>query len=135
MTVTEDSISKGKILRQEAGRVVFSPANTSYELHLEAPGYAGPTDKPVKGVIRATARKVYTMPSGGNFVTPILGTPRIVQGRVITLDEKTITLQAGARFVITLPTGTDTVDLHTGGISAGSLVNAVLLPGAMFEVA
>lgn len=135
MTVTDESISKGKVLRTEAGRVVFSPANTTYELHLDAAAYAGPTGKPVKGVIRGTARKIYTMPSGGNFVTPILGTPRIVQGRVITLDEKTVTLQAGARFVITLPTGLDTVDLHTGGISVGSIVNAVLLPGATFEIA
>ncbi|MFT3786825.1 MAG: hypothetical protein QM770_11770 [Tepidisphaeraceae bacterium] len=136
MTLTDEAISKGKVLRTENGRAIFAPAGANYEHHMEAPTYAGPIGKPVRVVLRAKARKIYSMPSGGAFVTPILGTPRIIQGRVMTLDETSVTIHGGgARFVVELPTGKDTVDLQAGAIGVGSFVNAVVLPGATLELA
>ncbi|RZL89411.1 MAG: hypothetical protein EOP73_30170 [Variovorax sp.] len=134
-TPSVEPTAKGVILRAEPGRVVFHPRETNYELDLVATG-AFEAGQHVGGVIRCDARKVYTVPSGGNFIQPVLGTPRIVQGRVVTLTEQTITVRAGnAFFVVTLPTGKDTIDLHVGNIAAGSLVNVVALPGASFEAA
>jgi hypothetical protein len=128
--------TRGKILRAEAGRLVFHVIDTNYELHLDAQGdFSALIGQKVSGRVRVKARKVYGVPSGGNFVQPVLGTPRIIQGRVLNLDEKSITVKAGAIFVVELPTGLDTIDLHHGAIGVNSLVNVVALPGASFEVA
>ena len=135
MTSTTVLAAKGVILRAGDGRVVFHPLESNYELDLVSAATFAPGTN-VRGVIRCTARKVYTVPSGGGFVQPVLGTPRIIQGRVVTLDAQTITVRAGnAIFLVALPAGADTIDLHTGDIAAGSLVNVVALPGASFESA
>ncbi|MGF1633628.1 MAG: hypothetical protein ACFCVE_07235 [Phycisphaerae bacterium] len=125
----------GKVLEVRDGRVVFAPSNTNYEVHLEVSGgeYAGPVNRLVRGVIRATARKVYSVRSGGNFFVPILGTPRIIQGRVRDLSEHELVLQAGTTAFIKLPAEVAAVDLEGGFIEVGMTVNAVLLPGATFE--
>ena len=94
----------------------------------------GPIDRPVEAVIRAQARKVWTVPSGGNFVQPIFGPPRIVQGRVKWLDETTLVVQAGTHFVIDVPASDRAFGLANGAIEAGSLVNVTVLPGATFEL-
>src|SRR5919107_1705119 len=78
--------SRGKITQVRDPAVVFAPSGTNYELHLAAPGYDGPVGMLTEGVIRVTARKVWTVPSGGNFVAPIFGPPRTIQGRVKALD-------------------------------------------------
>lgn len=133
MTIVDESVSKGIVLRVENGRAVFQPAGTSYEHHLDCEAYAGPIGRPVRLVISAKARKVYSMPSGGNWVAPILGTPRTIQGRVMMVDAKSIIVHAGARFVVELPTGSDTIDLNNGDIQIGSMVNVVAMPGVRLE--
>ena len=50
-------------------------------------------DRPVEALVRVRARKVWTVPSGGLFVAPIFGPPRIVQGRVRALDEHEIVIR------------------------------------------
>lgn len=139
MTIAADLAAKGVILhtetdpRTDVRRVVFHPLNSSYELALESDSTFDDATH-VSGVVHVSARKVYTVPSGGGFIQPVLGTPRIIQGRVLTLDETSITVRAGnATFIVALPTGKDAIDLHTGAIAAGSLVNVVALPGARFE--
>ncbi len=135
MTSSDVLATNGKVLRHEAGRLVYHPIDTNYEFHLEAAGDVSLLiGKKVRGIIRVKARKIYGVPSGGNFVQPVLGTPRIIQGRVLNLDDKTLTMKAGgAIFTIELPTGLDTIDLHHGAIGVNSLVNVVALPGASFE--
>ena len=59
----------------------------------------------VHALIRGSGRKVWTVPSGGNFITPIMGPPKIVQGRVKYADEKQLVIQAGANVIIDLPRG------------------------------
>ncbi len=135
MTSSQLQSSRGTIVRAEPGRVVFQPLDTSYQLTLEASDdFAMQLGRNVRGRVRVKARKIYGVPSGGNFIQPILGTPRIIQGRVIDLDDKTITVKAAAIFVVELPTGLDTIDLHHGAIGVNALVNVVALPGAAFEI-
>ena len=130
-----DLATRGKILRIESGRVVFHVIDTNYELHLEtSQDLSSFVGQKANGRVRVKARKVYGVPSGGNFVQPVLGTPRIIQGRVLHLDEHSITVKAGAIFIAELPTGKDTIDLHHGAIGVASLVNVVALPGASFEL-
>lgn len=136
MTLTADLAAKGMItLVEDAGKtLVFAPANTNYLIEAAGDGsITAASGQHVWGVVHVRARKVYTVPSGGAFVQPVFGSPRIIQGRVLSLDDKSIVVKAGAVFVVELPTGPDTIDLHTGGIAVHSLVNVVALPGARFE--
>ena len=132
-TTNVEPTAKGVILRAEPGRVVFHPLASNYEFDL-ATSQSFTVGQNVRGVIRCAAKKIYTVPSGGGFVSPVLGPPRTIQGRVVTLDEGSITVRAGnSLFIVALPTGPDTIDLHTGAIAAGSLVNVLAMPGASFE--
>ena len=125
----------GKVNSVKDGQVVFLPANTSYELHLQSPGYEGPLRKPVTGTVRVKARKVWTVPSGGNFIAPIFGPPRIIQGRVRSLSDRQMIVQAGTLVVVDLPLDDTIYDLASGPITVGNLVNVTAFPGASFEIA
>lgn len=130
--------SRGTVIRMEGSRVVFNPAGTTYELHLDPAGgsFAGPMNAAVEVLIRAKARKLYTVPSGGNFITPILGTPRILQGRVKSIEGNTFTLQCGGMVTVELPTDQDSnLELASGPVEVGALVNVICYPGATLELA
>jgi hypothetical protein len=117
------------------GYVVFTPRDTTYEMHLQTPQpYSGPVDAPVDALIRLQARKLYTVPSGGNFITPIFGPPRIVQGRVRYLDDRMLVVQAGAKVIVELPGADSAMDLAEGLVTLNRMVNVVALPGATFEL-
>ena len=127
--------TRGRVLSTSDGKLIFQPRNSNYELYLFTPGgYTGPVDAPVSIIIRAKARKVYTVPSGGNFITPIQGPPKIVQGRVIVADDRTLVVHATANFVIDLPTMDNAIDLDEGPIAVNRLVKVVLLAGATSEL-
>jgi hypothetical protein len=70
------------------------------------------------------------VPSGGGFISPIMGTPRTLQGRVKAIAEGELTLNCGAVVNVTLPRTNGAVELAQGSIEVGSLVNVVLMPGA-----
>ena len=132
-----DFPAKGEVRPNESGEgIIFQPAGTSYELHLAtgAP-YAGPVGRPVAGTIRLAARKLYTITGGGNFIAPILGTPRTVQGRVVALTETQAVVHAGVNVLVDLPTGGGAMDFENGLLSVGSRVNFVALPGGSYEAA
>jgi hypothetical protein len=135
-TVTE-SAAKGKITEVRQNVIVFCPNNTTYQLHLvseDAP-YAGKLNEPVEIIIKGVARKVWTVVSGGNFISPIFGPPRIVQGRVRYADEQSLVVQAGALINVQLPESDSAIDLTNGPITVGSLVNVTVMPGATFHIA
>jgi hypothetical protein len=138
MASPSDFVARGKILRIVEGNVVvFNPTGTSYELHLvnQGPEAVAPTANSVGCYIRASGRKIWTVPSGGNFVVPIFGPPRIVQGRVRYLDENVMIVHAATPIHVSLPTDHDAYDLINGPVTLGALVNATLMPGATFELA
>jgi len=123
----------GKVIRTLDGMVVFNPAGTNYEWHLAAPKFDGPLNRLVKCVIRVKARKVYTVPSGGNFITPLFGPPRMVQGRVLSGDERSLVVHAGCPIHVQLPPDPAAIDLDEGPIAVGGIVNVVCEPGARAE--
>lgn len=135
MASENDFPARGKVTGMLNGRVVFAPVETSYEFHLEpAKGSEMQNDSGViKGLIRVMARKIWTVNSGGTFVVPIYGPPRIVQGRVRWASDNRIVLQAGAPVVVELPADPDAFDLVNGPIVMGAMVNVTCLPGATFE--
>jgi hypothetical protein len=128
--------SRGKIVAIQERTIVFAPANTNYELRLAA---EGTLDGAQVGVmidarIRAAAKKLWTVPSGGNFIEPIFGPPRRIQGRIRYLDEQQMVVQAGTSIIVTLPTDPAAYDLVRGPLTLGTLVNVSALPGATFEL-
>lgn len=125
-------LARGKVLRTLGDQIVFNPTGTNYELHLVGP-YTGPLHVPVSLRIFARGRKLLTVPSGGNFVTPIMGPPRIFQGRVRFADDRVIGLHAGVNVLIELPADEDAVDLAMGPITVGGLLNATVYPGVRFD--
>ena len=132
-----DFPARGKILRVEGNLVVFNPLNTTYELQLvnKGQGTVAVSSSAVQCHIRVAGRKIMTMGAGGNFITPIFGPPKVVQGRVRYLDEKVMVVQAGCPVIVTLPTSGDAFDLINGPVSLGQMLNATLLQGATFELA
>ena len=124
----------GRVISAGDDHVVFNPVNTNYEWKLVTGGkFDGAINQRIECLIRVNARKVYTVPSGGNFVQPIFGPPRIIQGRIKHLEERTLVVQAGAPIVVELPADEAAFDLAHGPLAVGVLVNVVALPGARFE--
>jgi len=135
MSQITDFPARGRITSFADGKITFQPTGTNYEFHLQVPaGFAAEVGSLVDGLIRVNGRKVYSVPSGGNFVAPIFGPPKIIQGRVKFASEKQVVVQAGVPIVAELPGDESAVDLHSGGIAVGTLVNVVALPGAKFEL-
>lgn len=127
-----DLPAQGKVLSVKNGLVVFSPSGTNYELHLVG-GFGGPLNRPVKAYIRVKARKVYTVRSGGNFIAPIFGSPRIVQGMVRAASDRALVVRSGCPIHVELPADDNAIDLDVGAISVGRMINVVCEPGARIE--
>ena len=136
MAAVTDFPARGKVTGTKDGLVVFNPANTRYEIHAKPAGgaYSGAVDLPVQATLRVKARKVYTVPSGGNFISPLFGQPKTIQGRVKYLDNQVMVVHAGVPVVVDLPAAESAIDLDEGQITVGSMVNVVALPGATFAL-
>jgi hypothetical protein len=136
MPSSTDFPARGKVIRVADDHVIFSPANTNYEIKLATVSkYTGPVNTVIEALVQATCRKLWTVPSGGNFVTPIFGPTRIVQGRIKFLDQTSMVVQAGLPVIVKLPALDSAYDLNTGALSVGTLVNATIMPGASFTLA
>jgi hypothetical protein len=130
-----DRPARGKVTGIIDSMVVFNPVNTTYRMHLLVDGgYSGELNKPIQAIVRVTARKVYTVPSGGNFVVPIFGPPRILQGRVLSVQDKVMMIHAGLPVMVDLPAAETAIDLDNGYIAVGAMVNVTVLPGARFKL-
>ncbi len=136
MASASDFPARGKVKEVGNGGVVFLPLNTNYQLHCQVAGgeYAGPVGERVEAVVRVVGKKIWTVPSGGNFIAPIFGPPRTIQGRVRYLDNNVMVVQAGTMIVVELPKDETAYDLVTGPLAVGGLVNVLGLPGATFEL-
>ncbi len=72
--------------------------NTNYELHLVPDGAVQtPVGKRIVGVIKAQARRIDVVKTGGRYVEPLVGHPRRVQGMVVAVDgaANTVVVDAG----------------------------------------
>jgi hypothetical protein len=111
--------------------LVLEVPNTSYQLHLlPAAAVTTPVGKRLTGIIRADARRVDTVKSGGRYVEPVAGRPRRVQGAVIAKDSSanTITVAAGVPIVLRLTDPRQRADQF----AEGDFVSCDVLDGATF---
>lgn len=81
------------------GYIVFALPGSSYKMHLRPTGpISVAVGKRLVGTIACQVRRVDTSFTGGQYVEPVEGRPRRVQGRVVKVDGAagTITLNCGA---------------------------------------
>ena len=102
MSSINDFPARGKIVEVHGKRAVFNPSGTTYQIHLEftGEGELQISAHPIEILIQVRARKVYTVPSGGNFIAPIFGPPRTIQGRVRYASDTQLIVHAGVPHVL-----------------------------------
>jgi len=111
--------------------ITLTILDTSYRLHLVPAGLIQtPVGKRIVGTIRAQARRIDKVFTGGRYVEPVIGRPRRVQGTVVAADaaSNTITVDAGAPIVCTLTDGRQ----NPAQFEPGDLVSFDVLDGATF---
>ncbi len=106
--------------------------NTDYQLHLIPEGELSLPEPggEIVGTIHAQARRIDTINAGGRFIDPVLGVPRRVQGRVISVDgEKNEVIVSAGVPVHCHPTDArqNATDFHPG-----DFVTMGIEPGAVF---
>lgn len=114
--------------------VAITFPNTNYELHLlPASNVSAAPGKRIMGSIRAKARRVDKVQTGGRYVEPVFGRPRRVQGAIIAINAaaRTITIDAGFPIECTL---TDERQSPTT-FAVGDFVSFDVLDGATFTQA
>jgi len=126
--------AKGVVKSAANGKLVLKLSSTQYELHLDS-DFLADRGSQIKGRVCVQARKVWTIRAGGSFTSPLIGTPRVVQGRIKSVDGNRLIVQAGFPIAVELPRDAAGFDLKNGPLQAGVMVNITALPGAKFEVA
>lgn len=105
--------------------------NTNYEVHLR---YAGEQaalpeiGKRVIGTIKVQARRIDTVGAGGQYLEPVYGRPRRVQGTVIAIKGDAVVIQAGVPMHCT-PTAPGQ---KASDFNIGDFVTCAVLDGASF---
>ena len=122
----------GVLLEQGPPTIHLSVPNTDYRLYLtvKKPVPAELGDR-VSGVIRATAKRVDVIPSGGRFVEPIYGRPRRVQGLIVggNVADNTIYVRCGPTMVCRLSDPRQ----KTGDFATGQMVTFDVESRSTFE--
>ena len=116
----------------QPGYIVVSVPNTSYRLHLRpSTPITAELGKRIIGTIRAKARRIDSVQTGGRYVEPVFGRPRRIQGSVIAVTADAVVVDA------TMPihvTPTDPRQKPTD-FAPGQFVSFDALEGATFAQA
>lgn len=106
--------------------------NTSYELHLIPVGaIRAAAGKRIIGTIRADAKRLDTVKTGGRFIEPVYGRPRRVQGSVVAIDTAANAVVVDA----SVPIHCRLTDQRqkAADFQPGQFVSCDVLDGAKFE--
>jgi hypothetical protein len=95
-------LARGTLLAQLAptatkpALIKFGVPNTNYELHLVPKGsITAQVGKRLIGSVHAQARRIDVVSTGGQYVEPLYGHPRRVQGTIIAIKGDAIVVDAG----------------------------------------
>lgn len=112
--------------------IKFGVPNTSYELHLvpTSPVEGVTPGKRLIGVVRAKARRIDVVKSGGRYVEPVMGRPRRVQGTVLKIEGDAVVVDAGVPIHVT-PTD---ARQNASQFQPGDFVSFDVLDGATMTV-
>jgi hypothetical protein len=122
---------RGLVESLDTGTIVIGVSGSSYRLRLAVDE---PVDvsvgERVMGAINACGLRVHVATAGGLFIEPISGEPRIVAGRVESIDRDAgaIVVQSVVPMCVQLETPEEAASLQEG-----DLVNFHVRSGAMWQ--
>ncbi len=134
MTTEAQTLARGVLESLNDDELVLAVSGTNYRLHLVPTVTVGeittPVGKRIKGVIQANALRIHPAKGGGQFIEPVWGAPRIVAGKVLSIDEADgrLLVDAGVPMWVKAPSGQD-----FSVIREGALVNFYVESGAGFR--
>jgi len=112
------------------GYIKFAVPNSSYELHFRAVGaITAQPGKRLVGIVRAQALRIDQTDTGGQFIEPVMGRPRRVQGTVIGVKSGAVIVDAGIPIHCTPTDPRQTADKFT----PGQFIGFDVMDGASFE--
>lgn len=139
-TAIDPALARGtleEIVQPSATRPAFiklALPNTSYSLHLQPTGALPSGErigKRLVGTIRAKARRIDVVGTGGRYVEPVFGRPRRVQGTVIRTTGDAVIVDAGVPIHCTPQDPRQKV----GDFQPGQFVSFDVLDGATIDIA
>ena len=128
-----NDIAEFRLLRWEKDKVVLGIPGTNYELSLD-PGEGMNAEscelgRRIRGRVHAKALKVHRPAAGGNFIEPVHGHPRIVQGTVLANAPSSRQLLID----LVVPVWVELMDSQsTADFTTGDLVNFYMESGIIF---
>lgn len=131
-TATKPHHARGILAEQRDSEIVLGVPNTDYRILLKTyQPISTPIGKRIVGIIRAQARRIDVVGTGGSYVEPVYGRPRRIQGEILEVDgsAQTITVHAGAApIVCKIPPGQ-----RSESFKIGDFVSFDVLEGASFS--
>lgn len=109
---------------------VFTVPGTQYQLSLDVTDdLSASIGQRVRGRVHGRALRMHRASAGGNFIEPLEGRPRIVQGTVLAVDpssqEVILDLVVPVRVAMV-------EDQPASGFATGEMVNFYMEPGTRF---
>jgi hypothetical protein len=127
---TLPEIAEFKLVSLDAGFGIFAVPGTGYRLTLEVPeGFDAPIGRRIRGRVRGRALRMHRTGAGGNFIEPLDGRPRIVQGTVLAIDPAAdeVLMDLVVPIRLEMFEGQSASEFATG-----EMVNFYMHPGATF---
>ena len=129
----DPTLARATLVKAAPHRVVLEKPGTNYRVHLAIHDRA-PTaqvGQRVTGRLHAQARRVDTVRTGGKLIDPVIGRPRRLHGRIISVDDtaRTFIVDAVFPFLCRMMEGQDPQTIRPG-----ELVGFDIERGATFEV-
>lgn len=128
-----ESLSSLRVAEVGPELVVLEVPGTEYRLHLATDSsLSGGVGRRVTGEIHAKALRMHRSDTGGRFIEPIYGQPRIVQGEVVAIDapQRRILMDMAVPVWVTVLPAQD-----LAAVSIGDLWNCYVESGTRFEPA
>lgn len=113
--------------------IKFAVPNTSYSLYLQPLGGMPSGERIGKrliGTIRAKARRIDVVGTGGRYVEPVFGRPRRVQGTIIRVTSDAIVVDGG----VPIHCAPQDARQKPSDFEAGQFVTFAVLDGATIEI-
>lgn len=133
MQSMENDCVRGVLESANGSEITISIPGTDYRLRFAQGGTtAVHPGKRITGHVQAKALQMFKAQAGGEFIEPMVGQPRIVQGMVRSVDASTNRLLVD----VVLPMWVQPMEgQHASNFSAGDMVNFYVQSGACFTPA
>lgn len=131
------NIARGVLVDERDGTIDLAVPGTDYRLALAVGSPLNARehdmlDRRIRGVIRAQARRIDVVVTGGRYVEPVYGRPRRVQGVIVGLDPNADTVTVQAHDALPIVCKTNGIQ-HATDFKVGQFVSFDVAPGATFS--